>query len=100
MAAALRRQIVRGQLKEGDALPHESVLMETFAVSLVFWLKMALIAGLLLNGFIMTWAEHSLRSADAREDDRAWTHLHHTAVASLLLWYAITLAGVALLSVS
>ena len=33
VAAALRRQIVRGQLKEGDALPHESVLMETFAVS-------------------------------------------------------------------
>jgi DNA-binding FadR family transcriptional regulator len=33
VAASLRRQIVRGQLKEGDALPHESVLMETFAVS-------------------------------------------------------------------
>jgi DNA-binding FadR family transcriptional regulator len=33
VAASLRRQIVRGQLKEGDALPHESVLMATFAVS-------------------------------------------------------------------
>ncbi len=33
VASALRRQIVRGQLKENDALPHESVLMEQFAVS-------------------------------------------------------------------
>lgn len=74
--------------------------VKTFWSSWVFWLKMALIAGLLLNGFIMTRAEHSLRSAGAREDDRAWTHLHHTAVASLLLWYVITLAGVALVSVS
>ena len=74
--------------------------VKTFWGSWVFWLKMLLIAALLLNGFIMTRAEHSLRSVGAREHDRSWTHLHRTAVASLFLWYAITLLGVALVSVS
>jgi uncharacterized membrane protein len=74
--------------------------VKTFWSSWVFWLKIALIAGLLLNGFIMTRAEHSLRSAGMRENDRAWRHLHHTAIASLVLWYTITFVGVALVSVS
>lgn len=33
VAAGLRRRIVRGELKEGDALPPESVLMEQFGIS-------------------------------------------------------------------
>jgi DNA-binding FadR family transcriptional regulator len=33
VASHLRRQIVRGELKEGDALPPESALMERFGVS-------------------------------------------------------------------
>ena len=33
VAAHLRRQIVRGDLQEGDALPPETVLMEQFGVS-------------------------------------------------------------------
>ena len=33
VASQLRRQIVRGDLKEGDALPPESTLMERFGVS-------------------------------------------------------------------
>ena len=33
VAAHLRRQIVLGELKEGDQLPSESVLMEEFGVS-------------------------------------------------------------------
>lgn len=33
VAAALRRQIVRGDLKEGDSLPNEASLMEQFGVS-------------------------------------------------------------------
>jgi DNA-binding FadR family transcriptional regulator len=33
VAGHLRRQIVRGELKEGDALPAETALMEQFAVS-------------------------------------------------------------------
>lgn len=74
--------------------------VKTFWGSWVFWVKMLLIVALLANGFVMTRAERSLRSDGLREDDRAWTHLHRTAAASLVLWYAITLAGVALLNVS
>src|SRR3954452_19976117 len=33
VASHLRRQIVRGELKEGDALPPETALMEHFGVS-------------------------------------------------------------------
>lgn len=74
--------------------------VKTFWGSWVFWLKMALILALLINGWMMTRAERSLRATGMREEDRAWTHLHNTAAVSLVLWYAITLAGVALLNVS
>lgn len=74
--------------------------VKTFWGSWVFWLKMALIAVLLINGWVMTRAERSLRGSEMREEDRAWTHLHNTAEVSLVLWYAITFAGVALLNVS
>ena len=74
--------------------------VKTFWGSWVFWLKMLLIVALLVNGVVMTRAERCLRDEDKCEDDRAWTHLRHTAVVSLTLWYAITLAGVALLNVS
>jgi cytochrome b subunit of formate dehydrogenase len=73
--------------------------VKTFWGSWVFWLKMVLILALLVNGLVMTRAERVLRADGLREDDRAWTHLHRTAAVSLVLWYAITLAGVALLNV-
>lgn len=74
--------------------------VKTFWGSWVFWLKMVLILALLINGFVMTRAEESLRATGMREEDRAWNHLHNTAAVSLVLWYAITLAGVALLNIS
>jgi len=74
--------------------------VKTFWGSWVFWVKMALIVALLVNGWVMTRAEKSLRTTDMSEENRAWTHLHNTAAVSLVLWYAITLAGVALLNVS
>src|SRR6266542_5242241 len=33
VAAQLRRRIVKGELREGDALPPETVLMEQFGIS-------------------------------------------------------------------
>jgi|SRR6185437_6699873 len=74
--------------------------VKTFWGSWVFWVKMILILALLVNGYAMTRAEGALRSDGLREDDRAWTHLRRTALASMVLWYTITLAGVALLNVS
>lgn len=113
------RQAVHDRVQHLDALSsvHQTVLIglvitfisgvllflsdvKTFWGSWVFWLKMALIVALLVNGWIMTRAERSLRATGMSEDNRAWTHLHNTAGVSLVLWYAITLAGVALVNVS
>lgn len=74
--------------------------VKTFWGSAIFWVKMGLIVVLLVNGLVMTRAERSLRAGGADEDDRAWTHLYHTAWVSLVLWYAITLVGVALMNAS
>ena len=69
--------------------------VETYFVSTVFWVKLALIAGLLMNGFAMTRTESRLRGAS---DIDGWTQLRTRAVTSLVLWFAIALAGVALVN--
>lgn len=73
--------------------------VKTFFGSWIFWLKMALIVLLLLNGLFMTRAEKSLR-VDERVEAPGWASLHRTAVSSVVLWFAITLLGVALVNVS
>jgi hypothetical protein len=73
--------------------------VETFLRSWVFWLKLGMICVLLGNGYAMTRAEKALRE-DAGEASPAWTRLRRTALASVALWYAITLAGVALANVA
>jgi hypothetical protein len=66
--------------------------LDTYLHSSVFWLKMAAVAVLLINGRLMMWAE---RRADRRHAD-GWTWLTRAATASLTLWFIITLLGAAL----
>jgi uncharacterized membrane protein len=66
--------------------------VETLAVSMVFWLKMILVALLLANGGIMLLAERRLEAADGT-DTREWARLRISAIASLALWFAVALAG-------
>jgi hypothetical protein len=66
--------------------------VETFLYSRIFWLKMGLMVLLLINGALLLAGERQVR----RGEPRAWARLHHTATASLILWFLTTLAGAAL----
>ena len=68
--------------------------LETFWSAKAFWIKMILVALLLVNGLLMQQAERLARNAPAR----AWTRLKVTSIASLVLWFAILLAGTILAS--
>ena len=73
--------------------------LDTFLGSWVFWLKMALIVALLANGAQMTRLERALAGPAGATTDQ-WRRLRGIAITSLVLWLAITLAGVVLTSVS
>ena len=68
--------------------------VDEFLATPVFWVKLVLVALLLLNGFMMTRAEKSLGAA--RDDAAVWARLRTISVLSLTLWIATTLAGVVL----
>jgi uncharacterized membrane protein len=72
--------------------------LDTFLPSWVFWLKMALVAALLVNGAMMTRLERRLAAPDGGSGDQ-WHRLRGIAITSLTLWLAITFAGVALTNV-
>lgn len=74
--------------------------LETFFTSVVFWIKMGLVVLLLLNGFGMTKLEARVRAAGGGGGaDAAWSGLRRTAIASLMLWFAIAFLGVMLVNV-
>ena len=66
--------------------------LDTYLPSWIFWTKMALIGALLLNGIALVRAERAME----RTHPRAWPRLRMTALVSLALWGATTLAGAAL----
>jgi hypothetical protein len=65
---------------------------ETFMSSRVFWLKMGLMAMLLINGAVLVKSERRASPTEAQ----AWARLHFIATTSLILWFLTTLAGAAL----
>lgn len=71
--------------------------IETYWTSVIWWSKAAMIVLLLLNGYGITKLETRLRSSTG-DADAAWRGLRRTAVASMVLWFAIALAGVALVN--
>jgi hypothetical protein len=65
---------------------------ETYLYSRVYWTKMAMVVLLLINGLRLVRAEHAAEAGGAR----AWSHLRLVSIASLALWFLITLMGAAL----
>jgi hypothetical protein len=66
--------------------------LETLALSPWFWLKMSLLALLLVNGWFMTQIARQLRH-DGGIAPQLWARLRFAATASLALWFAVVLAG-------
>lgn len=74
--------------------------VETYFGAPAFWVKMALVASLLANGYLMTLAERRARGPGSSEvgGTDAWKSLRRTAVASMILWFATAFVGVALVN--
>ena len=65
--------------------------LETFLNSRLFWIKMGIVALLLMNGGLLVLAERAPRRA-ARAT-RGWARLRLVSAASLVLWLSALLAG-------
>ncbi len=68
--------------------------VETFVGSIFLWIKLGLVALLLVNGLMMTRTEKAL-AADVRSD-ALWSRMRTIALMSATLWLLTTLAGVVL----
>ena len=78
-----------------------SGLVISLSISGAFWIGVgSLIALLLANGFAMTRAENRIRLTPNAADDLGWKRLRATAGVSMILWFTIALAGVALVNTS
>ena len=70
--------------------------LEAYFTSWIYWTKMGLIFGLLVNGYGITKAEKALRAGG--NELVGWGQLTRTAWASMIFWFAIALFGVALVN--
>ncbi|MEP6831816.1 MAG: hypothetical protein ABJB74_00420 [Gemmatimonas sp.] len=79
--------------------------LEAFVIMPAFWVKMLLIVLLIVNASFMVRREKQLRllfaspvRANPAVNGLIWTRLRRHAFASLVLWFAIVLAGTAMTS--
>lgn len=75
--------------------------VEEFTAKPVFWIKMGLIAVMLINGLLMQKAESRVMqdtSGSNAAADPLWSRLSTFARVSMVLWITITIAGVVLAS--
>jgi hypothetical protein len=72
--------------------------VDTFWNSRIFWVKMALVLVLLVNGVVLVLNERKVMRVDVDAAADAWGHLHLVATTSLILWFLTTLAGSALMN--
>jgi hypothetical protein len=66
--------------------------LDSYVASSVFWLKMMLVVLLLGNGILLLRAERLAEDGD----EHGWRALRNASIASLVLWFTTTLAGVVL----
>jgi hypothetical protein len=71
--------------------------VQTFARSTVFWVKMALLALLLTNGYVLARTETALREG-VPDSPVLWARLRYISAASIALWLGLILAGTLLMS--
>ncbi len=100
LAAVHRPVVVALSVLFVSGLLQAAADVETFAISPVFWTKLTLVALLLANGYVLTRTETRLRESGGSARDPLWTRLRRTAIASVVLWTAIVLAGTILTSSS
>jgi hypothetical protein len=77
--------------------------IETFATSATFWVKMALVAVLIINGGVLRLSENALWQRPTGEGSdvetaRLWRRLRRTAGVSLMTWVATVVAGAMLVN--
>ena len=68
----------------------------TFLASPILWLKLGLVALLVVNGVVLERTETSLRRADSAND--LWGRLRLAAICSIGLWIATLVVGTTLVS--
>jgi hypothetical protein len=79
--------------------------LKAFASSPAFWIKLLLVALLLMNGGLLNRLETRLRATSEDPDGAAlsevlWRRLRTVAACSIALWTATLISGVALQNVS
>jgi uncharacterized membrane protein len=71
--------------------------VETFLPSVWFWIKIALVALLMINGSVLTLTERRL---GGELTDAGWTRLRTLAWTSIALWTATAVVGIVLSNIS